>query len=497
MRILFWFFYSRSMENPLKNYRLGRTLGHGAFGKVKIAEHIRTGHKVAVKILNRRKIRSTDMEEKVKREIKICRLFVHPHIIRLYEVIETPADIYVVMEYVKSGELFDYIVEKGRLQEDEARKLFQQVICGVEYCHNHMVVHRDLKPENLLLDTGGNVKIADFGLSNVMRDGHFLRTSCGSPNYAAPEVVSGKLYAGPEIDVWSCGVILYALLCGTLPFDDENIPNLFKKIKSGAYTLPSHLSTGVKDLLPRMLIVDPLKRITVPEIRQHYWFNMHLPRYLAGPLPNAMQHIKKLDEEIVQEVIRMGFERNHLIESLQNRMQNDATVAYYLKLDSQPPVSIGYLGAEFQEPMEAGHGGVYVGARSHASPRSVISQETPKKWSAGFQCRAPPRDAMNQVLRALQELNIRWKRIGHYNIKCIFLHNLPNADTSMTDDLSSNNQLPANEPFGDSSSLSSPAVVKFELQVSYLSVYLHHFLSIICSCLPIGHNDYLKKIISG
>ncbi|GJM94972.1 hypothetical protein PR202_ga11660 [Eleusine coracana subsp. coracana] len=137
-----------------------------------------------------------------------------------------------------------------------------QIISGVEYCHRNMVVHRDLKPENLLLDSKWNIKIADFGLSNVMRDGHFLKTSCGSPNYAAPEVISGKLYAGPEVDVWSCGVILYALLCGTLPFDDENIPNLFKKIKGGIYTLPSHLSGAARDLIPRMLVVDPMKRIT-------------------------------------------------------------------------------------------------------------------------------------------------------------------------------------------------------------------------------------------
>nr|KYP60401.1 SNF1-related protein kinase catalytic subunit alpha KIN10 [Cajanus cajan] len=143
----------------------------------------------------------------------------HHHIIRLYEVVETPTDIYVVMEYVKSGELFDYIVEKDYLIK---LMLWKQIISGVEYCHRNMVVHRDLKPENLLLDSKFNIKIADFGLSNIMRDGHFLKTSCGSPNYAAPEVISGKLYAGPEVDVWSCGVILYALLCGTLPFDDEN-----------------------------------------------------------------------------------------------------------------------------------------------------------------------------------------------------------------------------------------------------------------------------------
>ena len=150
-------------------------------------------------------------------------------------------------------------IRKGRLGENEARHFFQQIVSGVEYCHRNMVVHRDLKPENLLLDAKSNVKIADFGLSNVMRDGHFLKTSCGSPNYAAPEVISGKLYSGPEVDVWSCGVILYALLCGSLPFDDESIPNLFKKIKGGVYTLPSHLSPGARDLIARALLVDPLK----------------------------------------------------------------------------------------------------------------------------------------------------------------------------------------------------------------------------------------------
>jgi serine/threonine protein kinase len=158
-----------------------------------------------------------------------------------------------VMEYVSEGELFDFIVEKGRLSEGDARRFFQQFISGVEYCHRHMVVHRDLKPENLLLDQDFNLKIADFGLSNMMRDGYFLKTSCGSPNYAAPEVISGKLYAGPEVDVWSCGVILYALLCGSLPFDDENIPNLFKKIKGASAALCSKDKIGCRVMVAVMV----------------------------------------------------------------------------------------------------------------------------------------------------------------------------------------------------------------------------------------------------
>ena len=247
------------------------------------------------------------MEEKVQREINILHLCTHPHIIRLYEVIDTPTDIFLVNEYVSGGELFDYIVSKGRLSADEARNFFHQIVSGVEYCHFQKIVHRDLKPENLLLDANLNIKIADFGLSNLMRDGDFLRTSCGSPNYAAPEVISGHLYAGPEVDVWSCGVILYALLCGSLPFDDESIPNLFKKIKSGMYSLPSHLSQLARNLIPRMLEVDPMKRITIPEIRQHPWFQHKLPPYLRHPPELIEKQERVVDQQVIDEVMKLPF----------------------------------------------------------------------------------------------------------------------------------------------------------------------------------------------
>jgi len=290
-------------------YILGKNLGIGAFGKVKLATHAITNHKVAVKILNKAKIKQLGMEEKVQREINILHLCTHPHIIRLYEVIDTPTDIFLVNEYVSGGELFDYIVSKGRLSADEARNFFHQIISGVEYCHFQKIVHRDLKPENLLLDSNLNIKIADFGLSNLMRDGDFLRTSCGSPNYAAPEVISGHLYAGPEVDVWSCGVILYALLCGSLPFDDESIPNLFKKIKSGMYSLPSHLSQLARNLIPRMLEVDPMKRITIPEIRLHPWFQHKLPPYLRHP-PELMEKQERVvDPAVIDEVMKLPFHK--------------------------------------------------------------------------------------------------------------------------------------------------------------------------------------------
>jgi serine/threonine protein kinase len=276
---------------------------------VKLATHAVTGHKVAVKILNKAKIKQLGMEEKVQREINILYLCTHPHIIRLYEVVDTPTDFFLVNEYVSGGELFDYIVSKGRLSPDEARNFFHQIISGVEYCHFQKIVHRDLKPENLLLDANKNIKLADFGLSNLMRDGEFLRTSCGSPNYAAPEVISGHLYAGPEVDVWSCGVILYALLCGSLPFDDESIPNLFKKIKSGMYSLPTHLSQLAKNLIPRMLEVDPMKRITIAEIRMHPWFQHKLPPYLRHP-PELMEKQERVvDQGVIDLVMELPFHK--------------------------------------------------------------------------------------------------------------------------------------------------------------------------------------------
>ncbi|XAO25315.1 hypothetical protein I312_104137 [Cryptococcus bacillisporus CA1280] len=266
-------------------YIVERTLGTGSFGKVKLATHAVTGHQVALKLINRSKITTPDMNARVKREIQYLKVLRHPHIIKLYEVITTPTDVIMVMEYA-GEELFNYIVQKGKhgMTEDEARRFFQQMISAIEYCHKHHIVHRDLKPENLFLDSRRNIKIGDFGLSNLMTDGDFLKTSCGSPNYAAPEVISGKLYSGPEIDVWSAGVIMFVLLCGKLPFDDEHIPTLFKKIENGVFHIPSHVSEPARHLLKRMLEVDPLKRCTIAEIRQMPFFQENLPRYLQ-PLP--------------------------------------------------------------------------------------------------------------------------------------------------------------------------------------------------------------------
>ncbi|KAI3405102.2 SNF1 [Candida oxycetoniae] len=311
--------------SSIGKYQVIKTLGEGSFGKVKLAQHSTTGQKVALKIINRKTLAKSDMQGRVEREISYLRLLRHPHIIKLYDVIKSKDEIIMVIEYA-GKELFDYIVQRGKMQEDEARRFFQQIIAAVEYCHRHKIVHRDLKPENLLLDDQLNVKIADFGLSNIMTDGNFLKTSCGSPNYAAPEVISGKLYAGPEVDVWSAGVILYVMLCGRLPFDDEFIPALFKKISNGVYTLPQHLSAGAKHLLTRMLVVNPLNRITIHEIMEDPWFKKDMPEYLLPPdLSKSRHHKIDIDEEAIRALtMTMGYDRDEIVNVIQKSNQYSA-----------------------------------------------------------------------------------------------------------------------------------------------------------------------------
>lgn len=257
----------------------------------------------------------------------------------------------MVLEYA-GGELFDYIVQHGRMEEEEARRFFQQMLCAVEYCHRHKIVHRDLKPENLLLDDRLNVKIADFGLSNIMTDGNFLKTSCGSPNYAAPEVIGGKLYAGPEVDVWSCGVILYVLLVGRLPFDDEHIPSLFAKIARGTYAVPKWMSPGAAHLIEKMLKVNPVQRATINDIRQDPWFMQNLPEYLQPPIetffntgidpdkaiktsdiaPNATPKVQeKLHNEVTEKISKtMGYGRADVQEALEAEEPSAIKDAYMI-----------------------------------------------------------------------------------------------------------------------------------------------------------------------
>ncbi|XP_038719034.1 CBL-interacting serine/threonine-protein kinase 1 [Tripterygium wilfordii] len=260
----------------LGKYELGRTLGEGNFGKVKLAKDTLSGHPFAVKILLKNKIINLKITDQIKREIATLKLIKHPNVVRLHEVLASKTKIYMVLEYVTGGELFDRIASKGKLQEAQGRKLFQQLIDGVSYCHNKGVFHRDLKLENVLVDSKGNIKITDFGLSALpqhFRDDGLLHTTCGSPNYVAPEVLANRGYDGATSDIWSSGVILYVILTGYLPFDDRNLAVLYQKIFKGDAQIPKWLSAGAQDMIKRILDPNPVTRITMAGIKADKWFN--------------------------------------------------------------------------------------------------------------------------------------------------------------------------------------------------------------------------------
>ncbi|XP_068654012.1 CBL-interacting protein kinase 23-like isoform X1 [Aristolochia californica] len=265
----------RTSRTQVGRYELGRTLGEGAFAKVKFARNLETEENVAIKIIDKEKVLKHKMIGQIKREISTMKLIKHPNVIRLFEVMASKTKIYIVLELVVGGELFDKIASIGRLKEDEARKYFQQLINAVDYCHSRGVFHRDLKPENLLLDSYGVLKVSDFGLSALpqqVREDGLLHTTCGTPNYVAPEVINNNGYDGAKADLWSCGVILFVLMAGYLPFEEANLSALYKKIFKADFTCPSWFSSGAKKLIKRILDPNPSTRITIPEIIGNEWF---------------------------------------------------------------------------------------------------------------------------------------------------------------------------------------------------------------------------------
>ncbi|KAH0905393.1 hypothetical protein HID58_037220 [Brassica napus] len=257
------------------NYEMGRTLGEGSFAKVKYARNTVTGDIAAIKILDRDKVLRHKMVEQLKREISTMKLIKHPNVVEIIEVMASKTKIYIVLELVNGGELFDKIAQQGRLKEDEARRYVQQLINAVDYCHSRGVYHRDLKPENLLLDANGVLKVSDFGLSafslQVREDG-LLHTACGTPNYVAPEVLSDKGYDGAAADVWSCGVILFVLMAGYLPFDEPNLMTLYKRICKAEFNCPPWFSPGAKNVIKRILDPSPITRISIAELLEDEWF---------------------------------------------------------------------------------------------------------------------------------------------------------------------------------------------------------------------------------
>ncbi|NXC41387.1 NUAK2 kinase, partial [Penelope pileata] len=258
-------------HNLKHRYEFLETLGKGTYGKVKKARE-RSGKLVAIKSIRKDKIKDEQDLVHIRREIEIMSSLNHPHIIAVHEVFENSSKIVIVMEYASKGDLYDYISERQRLSEQEARHFFRQVVSAVYYCHKNGIVHRDLKLENILLDANGNIKIADFGLSNVYQQDKFLQTYCGSPLYASPEIINGRPYKGPEVDSWSLGVLLYILVHGTMPFDGHDYKTLVKQITSGDYREPTKLSDAC-GLIRWMLMVNPERRATIEDIAAHWWVN--------------------------------------------------------------------------------------------------------------------------------------------------------------------------------------------------------------------------------
>nr|XP_038027051.1 maternal embryonic leucine zipper kinase-like isoform X4 [Anas platyrhynchos] len=321
-----------SDEEILKYYELRETIGTGGFAKVKLGRHLLTGEKVAIKIMD--KLALGDDLPRVKTEIDAMKNLSHQHICQLYHVIETSKKIFMVLEYCPGGELFDYIISKDRLSEEEARVFFRQIVSAIAYVHSKGYAHRDLKPENLLIDEEHNLKLIDFGLCAKPKGGldYHLNTCCGSPAYAAPELIQGKAYIGSEADIWSMGVLLYALLCGFLPFDDDNVMAVYRRIMRGKYTIPKWLSPSSTLLLSQMLQVDPKKRITVKHLLSHPWLMEGYSDAVHWQSKYPQGH---LDEDCVTELSVFHNQSRERILELISEWNYDQLSATYLLLQSK------------------------------------------------------------------------------------------------------------------------------------------------------------------
>ena len=313
------------IKNVIDDYEIKETIGKGTFSTVKLGEDKKTKQKVAIKILNKQKIKAKDELVRIKREIKILSMMDHPNIIKTYNISENEKFYYIIMEYCNGGELFNYIVDKEKLDENEASMFFFQLINALEYIHSLGIAHRDLKPENLLLLDNKIIKIIDFGLSNYFNGEKNLETPCGSPSYASPEIIKGEAYNGFCIDIWASGIILFSMLCGYLPFDDdeeeeeenedeskEDIINsvkkgnnhnnksisensdeeessssddneiLFERILEGKLDYPSYLSEAAIDLMKKILVVEPQKRIQIKDIKKHKFYLLGQKNFLLN-----------------------------------------------------------------------------------------------------------------------------------------------------------------------------------------------------------------------
>lgn len=322
---------ARQKASSIGYYDLEKSVGEGNFAKVKLATHCLTGEKVAVKIIDKNKLDKTTTK-KLYREVRIMKLLNHPHVVRLYEVIDTPNELFLIMEYAAGGEIFDYLVAHGRMKEKEARRHFRQIISAIEYCHNLHIIHRDLKAENLLLDASMNAKIADFGFSNQFSPGQRLNTWCGSPPYAAPELFQGKEYTGPEVDIWSLGVVLYVLVCGALPFDGSTLPKLRARVLAGKFKVPFYMSTDCERLIKKMLVIDSSKRASMDQVKSDPWFTEGYENEILQSPPSFIVSPEQ-HRVILDELEDIGLNRQEVEKSLNEGHYDHLAATYYLTAD--------------------------------------------------------------------------------------------------------------------------------------------------------------------
>ncbi|XP_044248614.1 serine/threonine-protein kinase MARK2 isoform X6 [Drosophila takahashii] len=320
----------RATEEHIGKYKLIKTIGKGNFAKVKLAKHLPTGKEVAIKIIDKTQLNPGSLQ-KLFREVRIMKMLDHPNIVKLFQVIETEKTLYLIMEYASGGEVFDYLVLHGRMKEKEARVKFRQIVSAVQYCHQKRIIHRDLKAENLLLDSELNIKIADFGFSNEFTPGSKLDTFCGSPPYAAPELFQGKKYDGPEVDVWSLGVILYTLVSGSLPFDGSTLRELRERVLRGKYRIPFYMSTDCENLLRKFLVLNPAKRASLETIMGDKWMNMGFEEDELKPYiePKAdLADPKRIGK--TEALVAMGYNRSEIEASLSQVRYDDVFATYLL-----------------------------------------------------------------------------------------------------------------------------------------------------------------------
>ena len=321
-------------SNKIDQYIMEEKLGEGIFGTVKLATHKITKGKVAIKILNKNKI-TKSQQTLLTRELSILRKMNHFNIIKLYSIIETETIIYLIQEYSEGKELSNYIQNHSKLDEKEACKFFQQIISGIEYIHKMGIAHRDLKPENILLTRANDIKIIDFGLSNIYSEGQMLKTSCGSPYYAPPEMLQGKPYKGLYSDIYTCGIILYYMLSKKLPFNENNNQELYKKIIAGEFNMPKNISKEAQDLLKKIIKVNPEERIKINDMKKHPWFKLANISYNMHSGLNCDEIVFPIDNDIVQSMVEIGFNKMEVRYNIIKNEHNNITTTYYLLLDKK------------------------------------------------------------------------------------------------------------------------------------------------------------------